>query len=252
MRIKKCNTQRPIVGASPDLQFFFRVYVGRGLPRRKTVSSAFTLVEMLVVVAVIAVLVAIVISTASRLDTQGKINSTQNTFALFNTALSEFHDYGFTYTSGTQYAALKFPIDCNDGNNGFSQSDTQTALQDAIPDTTAVLINLNAGLTYDIRWSGTIAMYFLLNQVPQCRQTLERLDTKSIVSCGTIDVTSGGTTVTYPLIYIVDGWGRPLGYKYYRFMSSTTIDTDTIKTFPVLISAGPDGIFETADDIKSR
>jgi len=219
--------------------------------RIKRCNTAFTLVEMLVVVAVIAILVTIVISVVSRLDTQGRINRTQNTIALLNTALSEFHDYGFTYAAGTQYANLRFPIDCNDGNNGFSQSDTQTALQNAIPNVTNVAINLNAGLTYNIHWSGTVAMYFLLNQVPSCRQTVERLDTKSIVSSGTIVVTESSGTTTYPFIYIVDAWGRELGYKYYH-CAGLVIDADTIKTFPVIISAGPDGIFDTRDDIKSR
>jgi prepilin-type N-terminal cleavage/methylation domain-containing protein len=216
-------------------------------------KKAFTLIEMLVVVAVLAILVTIVISVASRIDTQGKINSTQGTIAILNKALSEFNDYGFTYAAGSQYANLRFPIDCNNGSNGFSKTNTETALQNSMPDVTNVTINLNAGLTYDIRWSGTIAMYFLLDQIPQCRQTLEKLDAKSIVSAGTIDVTSGGVVTTYPLIYIVDAWSRPLGYKYYNFVGTgTTIDNATIKTFPVLTSAGPDGIFDTSDDVKSR
>ncbi len=219
--------------------------------RIKKCTTAFTLVEMLVVVSVIAVLVTIVISVAGRLDAQGKISRTQSTIALLNTALSEFHDYGFAYTPG-QYANLKFPIDCNE-ITVFDKLNTETALRDVMPNITNVSINLDAGLTYDNLWSGTIAMYFLLSQVPPCGQTLEKLDAKSIVSCGTTNVTdNGGATMTYPLRYVVDGWGRPLGYKYYRFTSSTTIDTGTIKTFPVLTSAGPDGRFDTGDDIKSR
>jgi prepilin-type N-terminal cleavage/methylation domain-containing protein len=221
--------------------------------RIKKCTTAFTLIEMLVVVSIIAVLVTIVISIATRLDTQGKINSTQGTIALLNASLSEFQDYGFTYASGSQYANahLRFPIDCNEYTT-FDETATRTALRDAVPDATTVIINLNTGLTYDNHWSGTIAMYFLLSQIPQCKQTLEKLDARAIVTGGTIDVTKGTVTTVYPLLYVVDAWGRPLGYKYYYFTSGSNIDTDTIKTFPVITSAGPDGIFDTADDIKSR
>jgi len=223
--------------------------------RIKKCTTAFTLIEMLVVVSIIAVLVTIVISVATRLDTQGKISSTQGTFALVNTALSEFQDYGFTYASGSQYANahLKFPIDCN----GFSETNFENALGNAINKS----VSIDILPSYDPNFSGTIAMYFLLSEVPQCRQTLEKIDSKFVVRndrlsrgdrLGQISVTDAAGTFDYPSIYVADAWGRPLGYKYYYFTSGTNIDTDTIKTFPVITSAGPDGRFGTGDDIKSR
>jgi prepilin-type N-terminal cleavage/methylation domain-containing protein len=216
--------------------------------RIKKCNAAFTLLEMLVVVSVIAILVTIVISVASRLDTQGKINSTKGTMALLDAALSEFEDYGFTYAAGSQYANayLKFPIDCNDRGVFNDKSQVEAALTVAMGHT--VTINNSAN---DPNYFSTEAMYFLLSQVPQCRQALEKIDKKCVVrdnETGIIRMQSED----YPLMYITDGWGRPLGYKYYYFTSGTNIDTRTIKTFPVLTSAGPDGDFNTADDIKSR
>jgi len=274
MRIKSRNMQQPIVGAvrrnvipaKAGIQNYTnwipacagmteRDCFGLNNRPRNDIKSAFTLIEMLIVVSIIAVLATIVISTASHLDTQGKISRTQNTIALLNTALSEFRDYGFTYdavNANGQYAHLKFPIDCNE-HTIFNKSTTETVLRDAIPDITAVVITPNAGLTYDNYWSSTIAMYFLLSKVPQCRQILEKLDPRAVVSCGKIDIAQSGVTTSHPLIYIVDAWGKPLGYKYYNFTSgTTTIDLRTVKTFPVITSAGPDRIFDTADDVRSR
>ncbi len=215
--------------------------------RIKKCTTAFTLIEMLVVVSVIAVLVTIVISVAGRLDTQGKISRTQSTFALLNTALSEFHDYGFAYVSGSQYANahLRFPIDCNERTIFSDKSQVEAALTEALGNT--VTINNSANKP---DYFGTEAMYFLLSQVPPCRQALEKIEKKCVVrdnETGVINMQNED----YPLLYVTDGWGRPLGYKYYDFTASS-IDTHTIKTFPVLTSAGPDGRFDTADDIKSR
>ena len=49
------------------------------------------------------------------------------------------------------------------------------------------------------------------------------------------------TGVTPPLPEIYDSWGTVLDYRYVAG-----------NTFPVIISAGPDEQFGTADDISSR
>ena len=204
--------------------------------------TGFTLIEMLVVVSVIAILVTIVISIAPRIDTQGKINLTRSTFALLNAALSEFHDYGFTY-SHTNYANLKFPIDCTN----FSRSNLDTALGNAI----GRAVTINDANSHDPSNSSTEVMCFLLNRVPQSKQILEKIERKLLVSDGTINVTGEGE---YPFWHVNDAWGRVLQYDYYdhEYFPGTKGMKDTIKTFPVLISAGPDGRFGTSDDIRNR
>ncbi len=215
--------------------------------RIKKCTTAFTLIEMLVVVSIIAVLVTIVISVATRLDTQGKISSTQGTIALLNAALSEFHDYGFTYDAASNYTGtdftLKFPIDCN----GFSRLEIETALSNGIG-RTVTIIDANS---HDADNSGIEVMCFLFSRVPQSKSTLEKIERKSLVSDGTVRVQNEGD---YPFWRVNDAWRRVLRYDYYedeRTPGSTRMK-ETIKTFPVITSAGPDGRFGTSDDIKSR
>ena len=52
-----------------------------------------TLVEMLTVVAIIALLATMVISIAARMDNQSKERSLKGVFALLESALQEYHEY---------------------------------------------------------------------------------------------------------------------------------------------------------------
>ena len=52
-----------------------------------------TLVEILVVVAIIALLASMVIGIASRIDNQSKERCLESTFALLESALQEYHEY---------------------------------------------------------------------------------------------------------------------------------------------------------------
>ena len=217
--------------------------------RIKRCNAAFSLIEMLVVVAVIAVLVTIVISVTARLDVQGKINRTQNTLALLNTALSEFHDYGYCYDG--DFSVFKFPLDCN----GFSETELQTALAQAC-DIASVTIS---GGTHDANYSECEAMYFLLNRMPACERTMQQIEKAFWNNKGTNGVAItfhiDSDTTDYPLFRFVDAWGNTLRYDYYEDEKDNTVTKnmkDTKKTFPVITSAGPDGRFRTRDDIKSR
>jgi type II secretory pathway pseudopilin PulG len=198
---------------------------------------------MLVVVAVIAILVTIVISIAPRLDLQGKEHLTKSTIALLNTALSEFHDYGFTYADAAKYGECKFPLDCTK----FPRPALELALQDAIGTT----VTITYSSPEDPDNADTEVMCFLLSRVPQSKQMLEKIARKLLVSDGKITVTGEGD---YPLWHINDAWGKALRYDYYNDGKApgSTEMKDSIRTFPVITSAGPDKQLDTADDIKSR
>ena len=75
-------------------------------------------------------------------------------------------------------------------------------------------------------------LYQQLNSIPDSRSIMEKIKDSLIKN-------DYGTTETPPEIY--DPWGIVLEYRY------TSGDT-----FPILISAGPDKIFDTVDDIRSR
>jgi len=56
-------------------------------------NAGFTLVEMLIVVAIIAILATMVVGLASRIDTKSKERALESTFALLDSALQEYYEY---------------------------------------------------------------------------------------------------------------------------------------------------------------
>jgi prepilin-type N-terminal cleavage/methylation domain-containing protein len=216
--------------------------------KRRQNKTGVTLVEILVVVAIIAILVTMVIGIAARIDTQGKERLTENTIALLTAALGEFGDYGYSYSNPSD-ANFKFPLDCN----GFSDTDLKNELQTALG--TIVLIG---GGTHDANYSGNEAMYFFLSRVPESKKALDKID-KSLITGKDenkqdMTVTVGGQL--YPLFRVIDSWGKTLRYSYYdngkEGSSPSEPDPGSPRAFPVITSAGPDKEFGTADDITSR
>jgi prepilin-type N-terminal cleavage/methylation domain-containing protein len=61
--------------------------------KRRRYNAGFTLVEMLIVVAVIVILAAMVVGLAGRIDTQSKERATKSTFTLLDSALQEYYEY---------------------------------------------------------------------------------------------------------------------------------------------------------------
>lgn len=216
--------------------------------KRRQNKTGVTLVEILVVVAIIAILVTMVIGIAARIDTQGKEQLTKNTVALLDTALGEFHDYGYNYSAPAD-ANFKFPLDCN----SFSKSDLEGALKDALGAT-------NVSITGDHNdvYSGCEAMYFFLSRVPESRVTLDKIDKKLITNLDIggsymeITIDPGVNEKKYPLFRVIDPWGETLRYSYYdngtEVSSPSEPPSNSPRVFPVIISAGPDGDFNTVGD----
>lgn len=65
-------------------------------------KMGFTIVEMLIVVAVIAILAAMVAGLAGRFDTQSKERALKSTFALLDASLQEYYDYWNTFPDPNQ------------------------------------------------------------------------------------------------------------------------------------------------------
>jgi type II secretory pathway pseudopilin PulG len=218
---------------------------------RQTIG--FTILEMLVVVAVIVILVSMVITLTSRFEDRGNERVIKSTFAMLDAALGEFADYGYDYKHDDEdYANLSFPLDCND----FLRVDFEDAVEDALGlGDTDVVINRE----YDPNYSGSAAMYFFLSQVPDCREVLDRIDVSLVTnedkSGNPLQIVVDGQS--YPLNRIIDPWGETIRYSYYRNKEVETSPTsepemENPRTFPLLTSAGPDGQFDTPDDIKSN
>jgi prepilin-type N-terminal cleavage/methylation domain-containing protein len=207
--------------------------------------TGFTLTEILVVVAIIAILTTMVITLAARFETQGKERGMKSALALLDAALGEFRDYGFSYRH-QDYSDLEFPLDCND----FLDTQLQEALEKALDLTGKISIG---GGTHDPNFSGSEALYFFLSKVPDSRKTLEKIDSSLITSKdkNKQDMTITVDTKVYPFSRIIDPWGQTIRYDYYDEDDLAKIK-ESKKVFPVITSAGQDGEFGTDDDITNR
>jgi len=201
-------------------------------------KTGFTLVEMVVVIAIVAVLATMVVGIAAHIDSKKDQKRARRTIVLLSTALGQFHDYGFDYRD-SDYTAFGFPLDCND----FSPGKLESALKDAL--------NANVSIigAVDANDSGNEVMYLLLSMVPASRETLEKIDKKLIVSSGAT-ITIGERE--YPLLRVIDPWDMALAYDYYDEQGNPTEQIKSKRSFPLIISAGPDKKFGTGDDITNR
>jgi len=212
-------------------------------------KTGFTLVEMLIVLAMVVVLTTMVIGLAGRIDNQSKEQLTKNTIGIITAALRQFRDYKYRYEAPI-YAGFDFPLDCND----FLQPAVEMTLGNALG---AIVVISGAP---DISYSGCEMLYFLLNQVSECRKTLDKIDESLLTNLDSnkqprrVTITyPGGSPKEYPLLRVIDPWGETLRYDYYNELEPDPILRQRgKKTFPVITSAGPDKKFGSADDISSR
>jgi len=210
-------------------------------------KTGFTLVEMLIVIAVIAILVSMVIAVASRIDNKAKEQLTESTLAILNAALEQFSDYGYRYKYA-DYSGFDFPLDCND----FLQVDFEDTLEDALglnPDDVSI-----TGF-HDPNYSGSEALYFFLSKVPTSRKTISKIDgsliTDKDINGDELKINVDG--IEYPLLRFIDPWGKTLWYDYYDEWETVLSDRmESRRNFPLITSAGPDGVFGTDDDITNR
>lgn len=146
-----------------------------------------SLVEMLIVIAVIALLVTMVVGVASRIDNQAKEKSLESLFLQLEGALEEYKEFQGVFPDPN-------PLD-------------------------------PPYLTH------SAALYGQLHSIPSSRKILEKISDSLIQS----------NPNAVGMLQINDPWGTTLDYRY------TPGDN-----FPELVSAGPDKIFGSADDIKNR
>ena len=202
------------------------------------VKSGFTLIEMLVVIAIVAVLATMIVGVASRIESREKEKRCRSTLALLSTALAQFHEYDFVYKD-PDYSAFDFPLDCNGFNVGQIAETLEVALG---------ADDVQISGTHDPNDSSNEVMYLLLSMVPTSRKTLNKID-KKLIASSEATITVDGRK--YPLLRVVDPWDTALRYDYYD-EDDPTPDPDEARTFPVITSAGTDKKFGTDDDITSR
>jgi prepilin-type N-terminal cleavage/methylation domain-containing protein len=156
-------------------------------------NKAFTLIEMMVVLGIIAVLASLVVTLTLRVDNQSKERALDNVFGLLGTSLREYYEVRDKFPEQPARDAHAFALD-------------------------------------HIEW-----MVQELRSVPDSRAVLEQLNSATVKSlAGDPDIPE-----------IRDPWGTVLDYVYEYADGKGD-------TFPELISAGPDKVFGTEDDVSSK
>jgi prepilin-type N-terminal cleavage/methylation domain-containing protein len=98
-----------------------------------------TLVEMLTVVAIIAILASVVIGMATYIDNQSKGKSLENTFALLESALEEYREYARDFPEQTE----QIPA------NAAAHSETLYDALNSQPSSRKILENISGSLIAD-------------------------------------------------------------------------------------------------------
>lgn len=215
------------------------------MKKKQSNKKAVTLVELLTVLAVIAILTTAVVGIATYISNQSKRQLTKSTLALLNAALGQFRDYKYHYRH-PDYHGLDFPLDCN----GLPQLQLEATLTKTLGITRIVFSG-----NYDPNYSGSGVLYYFLNILPTSRKTLEKIDDSLITNLGD-DKQPMEIVINKrvrPLSRIIDPWGTTLHYDYYNeLILDPDLRDKTKRSFPAIISAGPDRTFGTSDDVANR
>jgi prepilin-type N-terminal cleavage/methylation domain-containing protein len=220
-------------------------------PRQK---PGLTLIEILLAVAIVAMLVTVTAVSTATLRRQAQVRLTESTIAVISSALQQYNEFYGKYPPQVDPS-----IDLTDSAKQRllfvgvvnHASDATAALRvinkttgAVVPPVPATAIPLPANVQSEV-------LYLYLSGVPASRSIVSKLSDQMAVS--ELD-TSGNAFVIYwttprqewrQLFWLRDAWGKPLSYQY-----------NSGDPYPVLTSAGPDKKFDSPtdrslDDIKS-
>ena len=221
--------------------------------RKKRPGRAFTLVEMMVAIAIAVILVSLLVVSGKAIRTGGQIKVTKTTVQLMVNALQEYKEARDNHTGNFTYPL--WPLG-NLGDLAYTYNDMLTFLFDyGFP-----VVNDNTKSGSHGNYWGTVGglplaealgleraqariefLYYCLDDVPASRSVLDRLPGNKVANAdGDSVIVGDGTGRVKQLIEVIDAWKRPLAYRW-----------QGPGNFPVIISAGPDQRFDTADDILS-
>jgi len=193
--------------------------------------SAFSLVELLVVMAIILLLGGALLGVGKYMTVRASIDLTESELQVLTTALQQYYaDTG------------AFPFDTDVNGNGAMETNEydQPAFETDLSG--VVMINGSPGTLAVDDVSGS-ALFYFLDQNPSSRTIVEAL-TDSLISnkdaSGQAITITIGANPAIDLPRFVDAWGTSIRYEY---LPGTA--------FPILTSAGPDKVFDTPDDITS-
>jgi len=199
-------------------------------------TKGFSTVEVLTVIAILAILASILLGVGKRLQAQAEEKLARSMIDILVSALEQYYDYHgvFPFDAGLVYSEADFEDDVVDTAAG----DTVVLTNGTPPDP---VIDPDPGF-----WSSS-ALYYFLSRTPPSRQIIETLTDRLISnkdSAGEdlmIEITIGSNPAyAVDLIRFIDPWGKSIRYTY------------SGGNFPVITCAGADGEFATSDDIDSK
>ena len=200
--------------------------------KRRYAQFGFSLVEVLVVMAIIIILATIVVGVGKRFVRQSQERLTNSAIDVIQTAIEQYHDFHEKFPFVTP------PISDSDG---YTQDMLITALRTVENDQT---VTVQPAGTIGEEYSSEM-LYYVLDQYPNSRRLIDAMVADLKTSKDDqgrerkIILNNGGEEI--PLVRFVDIWGRSLRYVYTQDM-----------TFPLVLSAGIDGEFGSSDDLNGE
>jgi prepilin-type N-terminal cleavage/methylation domain-containing protein len=191
-------------------------------------KKAFTLIEMLMSLAIVLILAGVLVGMGRYMRTRALRQLTQSEIEVIVTALEQYYD---------QTKTFPFVADAMFGKVGYTYADVPN-LGTLSSGTTEEKIKDASG-HYESNASSA-ALFYYLDHNANCRQIVAAISNGLITNK---DALTGQNTkivvagVTLDLPRFVDAWGTALRYTY-----------QTGDAFPVITSAGPDKNFDTAGD----
>ncbi|MEN6307378.1 MAG: prepilin-type N-terminal cleavage/methylation domain-containing protein [Anaerohalosphaeraceae bacterium] len=199
-------------------------------------QKAFTLLEVLITLAIILILVGALAGTGQYLRIRSETQLTATTIEIINAALEQYHE---------QYRA--FPFRNRNIDSDLSKADPYNLAQfqlDTGMEITVGTLTEKDGTDQVIWNASSAALYYYLNRYDVSKSILDTLANRMITNVDAmtsqpVKMTMGG--VTYDVPRFIDAWGMSLQYEYMDQYA-----------FPKIMSAGPDKVFGTTDDLGNR
>ncbi|MBN1817140.1 MAG: type II secretion system protein [Sedimentisphaerales bacterium] len=192
--------------------------------RRRCAQFGFSLVEVLVVMAIIIILATIVVGVGRRFVRQSQERLTDSGINVIQAAIEQYHDFHEKFPFVTP------PLSDPDG---YTQAMLAADLDGVI----------SAGIFNE--YASSERLYYELDQYPNSRRLIETMVSEMKTSKDSQGrdrkIVLNNGSEEKPLVRFVDVWGRSLRYVYTQDM-----------TFPLVVSDGVDGEPGTADDLTGE
>ncbi|NLH18154.1 MAG: type II secretion system protein [Phycisphaerae bacterium] len=210
---------------------------------RKSGQTGFTLMELLVVAAIVMILASALVGVGRRLLTTAQEKLARSTIDIVVTAIeqyrSELNQFPMEYLNSMPRSVTP----------AFAQADLIAYLNDDLG-----LIRMVPAKTVTISSSVENnnavgeCLYYFLNKLSASRRMIDTIADSQKTSFDTNGkprqanyTNATGQEVTIVLIRLMDPWNSTLRYEF----------TPGTMSFPRITSAGPDRTFDTPDDLRS-